>query len=1214
MRYVFGEWTLDTQRAELCCAGRVRRLRRKAFQVLAYLLAHPARVVAKQELCEQVWPQQFISDAALESTIKAVRQAIGDSGRGQRLIQTVYGQGYRFLAAVAAHPEAPVGATGAGCLAPLSTLSPPPQATHDLVLGPSSQGTAGTADGGLETDARGEEASLQRYAPASTGEWKLVTVLCCALAEPSTGAPLELETHYRQLSALYALARDAVQRYGGTLQPVAGEQILALFGAPLAQEEHAQRAVLAALALQRQVREAGSAPSAQPGPRLEVRLGLHTGQVVVGLFEETPEGAGAVVGETLTQARVLQAQAAPGTIRCSRVTARLVHEVVQVAAVAPGPMAGASPLDAAYLVLGQRVPGRLLGPQGARVVTPFIGRTRELATLHALVAQVEEGRGQVVGIIGEPGIGKTRLCAEFIRSQLAQPWCMLDTRAVSYDQAIPYGPIIALLKDYFQLDERDPALAVRDQVTTRLLSLDAALTPLVPALLALLDVPVEDPPWQALAPPQRRQQTFQALKQLLLRASQAQPLLVVLENLHWLDTETQACLDTLVESLPTARLLLLATYRPEHQHGWGHKTYYTQLRLDPLPHQQAHALLDALLGDAAGLGPLKQQVIALTQGNPFFLEESIQTLIETGGIDGARGAYRLVKPLQMIRVPATVQAVLANRLDRLPPEEKRLLQIAAVIGMEVPGALLQALAERSEADLRRSLAHLQAVEFLYETSFFPASAYTFKHALTHEVAYGSLLQEQRRALHGRIVEVLEALSPAQRAEQVERLAHHALRGEVWDKALAYSRQAGDKAMTRSAYWEAVGYFEQALGALQHLPASRAMCERAIDLRLALAFALWRVGGWRRVQASLREAKALAEHLGDQRRLAHVSSELAEGFRLLGDYERALMAGQRALALAVALEDSALQVKANTQLGLIYSLRGDYGRAIEVLRQTVTSLPRQGSRERGDRPDAPLLWPRSWLLLCLSQVGAFAEGRALSADLLRLAETTEPPFRLAIASYGVGLLSLRQGDLCKAIAVLERGLTVCHTHDLRDCVPILGACVGYAYALAGRLPEALTLIEQAVDQYAAMRGGTLFSAFVVWWGEAYLLAGQLDEAYTQAQRGLELSRAHQERGHEAYALSLLGAIAAHRAPPDVDQAEAHYQQALALAKALGMRPLQAHCHLGLGTLYAKTGQVEQAHAALSAAIDLYRAMDMTFWLPQTEASLAQVRACYNTTTG
>jgi tetratricopeptide (TPR) repeat protein len=571
-----------------------------------------------------------------------------------------------------------------------------------------------------------------------------------------------------------------------------------------------------------------------------------------------------------------------------------------------------------------------------------------------------------------------------------------------------------------------------------------------------------------------------------------------------------------------------------------------------------------------------------------------------------------------------VQAVLATRLDRLPSEEKRLVQIAAVIGMEVPIALLQALAERSEVELRGSLAHLQAVEFLYETSFFPASVYTFKHALTHEVAYSSLLLERRRTLHARIVEALEALAGDRVVEQVERLAHHAQQGEVWDKAVGYCRQAGEKALARSAYPESMAAFEQALGALPHLPEGRAVSAWAIDLRLALLFPLWRLGAWERALAFVREAEAFAERLGDQRRLAQVSSEMADCCRILGDYARALMAGQRALTLAPALGDTALQIEANTQLGTIYYHRGDYGRAIEALRQTVIALAHHSHRKRHDRPEAwtmwpydrpdATVWPWSWLLVCLSQVGAFAEGHAMSTDVLRLAEANKHPFCFVVATFGVGQLSLHQGDLAQAIAIFERGLAVCQTHDLRDWLPDFAARLGYAYALAGHLPEALRLLEQAIGQSAALRGGAPFPDFVSWWGEAYLLAGQLDEAYTQAQRGLELSRAHQERGDEAYALRLLGEVAVQRHPPECDQAGHYYQQALALAEELGMRPLQAHCHRGLGTLYAKTGQAEQARAALSAAIALYRAMDMTFWLPQTEVALAQVCACANATAG
>ena len=354
---------------------------------------------------------------------------------------------------------------------------------------------------------------------------------------------------------------------------------------------------------------------------------------------------------------------------------------------------------------------------------------------------------------------------------------------MSYGKATPYFPVLDLLKRYVQVEDRDDTRTIRARVTGQVLTLDAALQETIPALLALLDALPEDSPFRALDPPQRRRRTLDGLKRVLLRESQVQPLLLVFEDLHWIDTETQALLDGLVESLPTARLLLLVNYRPEYQHGWGSKTYYTQLRLDPLPPVSAHELLHALLGDDPSLAPLTQLLIARTEGNPFFLEESVRTLVETGVLVGTPGAYRLAQAVPSIQVPATVQAVLAARIDRLPPEEKRLLQTAAVIGMEVPLALLQAIAELPEETLHRGLTHLQAAEFLYETRLFPEHAYTFKHALTHEVAYRSLLQERRRALHTQIVEALETLAGDRLADQVERLADHAVRGEVWDKAL-----------------------------------------------------------------------------------------------------------------------------------------------------------------------------------------------------------------------------------------------------------------------------------------------------------------------------------------------------------------------------------------------------------------------------------------------
>src|SRR5882724_4110041 len=597
-------------------------------------------------------------------------------------------------------------------------------------------------------------------------------------------------------------------------------------------------------------------------------------------------------------------------------------------------------------------------------------------------------------------------------------------------------------------------------------------------------------------------------------------------------------------------------------------------------------------------------MIARTEGNPFFLEESVHTLVETGVLIGAPGAYHLGKPLNRLQVPATVQAMLAARMDRLPAEEKRLLQTAAVIGMEVPLPLLQAIVERPEAALHRGLAHLQAAEFLCETRLFPDHEYTFKHALTHEVTYGSLLQERRRTLHARIVEALETLAPDRLSDQIDRLAHHAFRGEVWAKAVTYCRQAGTTAAARSANQEAVLCFEHALLALRHLPDSRAVCEQAIDLRLDLRSPLARLGEFERVLDYLHEAETLAEVLGDQSRLAYVSSYRADYLRLSGSYDRALVAGQRALTLVMALGDICLQAMTNEHLGVIYYSLGSYQRAMDCFRQSMASLASELLRERFGMAIPDAIESRTRLLLCLAEVGAFAEGVILGEEGIGLAEAINHPISLARACYGVGFVSLCKGDLHQAIARLERGLALCQTWSIRDWFLVLAAALGDAYALSGRLAEALPLLEQTVEQDARRRRH-LSSLWIAWLSEGYMLAGRLANAMPLARQALDLARDGRERGCEAWALRLLGEIHSHQDSLDADQAAAHYRQALALAEALGMCPLQAHCHRGLGTLYTKIDQRAQARAELSAAIDLYRAMDMSFWLPEAEAALAQV---------
>ena len=544
------------------------------------------------------------------------------------------------------------------------------------------------------------------------------------------------------------------------------------------------------------------------------------------------------------------------------------------------------------------------------------------------------------------------------------------------------------------------------------------------------------------------------------------------------------------------------------------------------------------------------------------------------------------------------------RLDRLGDDGKRTVQLASVIGRQFLVRLLARVAGLSER-LDGLLRELQALEIIYEQGLVPEPAYIFKHAVIQDVAYNSLLLQRRKDLHRAVGEAIEELYPERLEEHYTELAHHFSQGELWDKAFVYWQHAGARAFARSALREALACFEHALTALPRVPENQAQREQAIDLRLELRNVLIALGDFRRMFALLSEAETLAQALEDHHRLGWVSAYLSPYFSNLGDQEHAMATGQRALTIAQARGDFALEMMATFFLGLPALSLGDYRQGAYYHRRNREALTDAWRQERFGEPGLPSVFCRAYLAWSLGELGAFGEGLACSTEAVQIAQTVEQPFTLGHAYFGVGMLHLRQGDVQSALAALEQSVHICQTGDVQLVLPWATALLGYGYALNGRLSEALPLLEQAVEQSARMHQMAYYPLWMAHLSEVYLLAGRLEEARQRAGQALTLSRDYKQRGHEAYALRLLGEIAAHGDPPESEQAEAHYRQALALAEELGMRPFQAHCHRGLGTLYAATGQREQARTALSTAIAMYRDMDMTFWLPQTEAALAQV---------
>ena len=1038
---------------------------------------------------------------------------------------------------------------------------------------------------------------------ALEGERKQVTVLFADLkGSMELLADRDPEEARQLLDPVLERMMEAVHRYEGTVNQVMGDGIMALFGAPLAHEDHAVRACYAALRMQDAVRRYSEELRRAQGVEVQIRVGLNSGDVVVRSIGSDLRMDYTAVGQTTHLAARMEQLAAPGSIRLTAETLHLAEGFVQVTPLGPVPIKGLGEPVEVFELVGAGAARTRLEAAARRGLTRFVGRTAELEQLRDALDRAGLGHGQVVAVVGEPGVGKSRLFWELTHSHRVQGWLIVPSASVSYGKATAYLPVIELLRGYFAIESRDEPRKIREKVTGKVLTLAPALGPVVPAFLALLDVPVDEASWHALDPSQRRQQTLDAVKRLLLRESEVQPLIVVFEDLHWIDGETQTLLDSLIDSLPAARLLLLVNYRPEYRHAWGGKTYYRQLRLDPLPPESADELLDALLGPDAALGPLKRLLIQRTEANPLFLEESVRALVETAALVGERGAYRLTRPVEQLTIPATVQAILAARIDRLAPEAKRLLQAAAVIGKDVALPLLLAIADAPEHEVRAELTHLQAAEFLYETRLFPDLEYTFKHALTHEVAYGGLLHERQRALHARIAEAIERLAPERVAEQAERLAHHALRGELWEKAVVYLRQAGLRAMARAAYREAIAHLEQALGALRHLPETRETTELTIDLHLDLRNALLPLGDWARMGDHLHEAEALARTLGDQHRLARIATFMVNQCLSTGDYDEAVRFGQEALSIARTLGDRAIEVVATTFLGMTHVARGEFSDAATLLERNV-ALEGDLRSERFGAPAHPVgAVGRLASPTCSPSSAGSTRPSGTREAAVRIAEAADHPFTLFRGLFDLGLAHLRRGDLPRATRVLERCLDLCRTWQFVDRTPVVAAALGAAYALAGRADEALPLVAGAVEEFRRRQIHVRPAFILLFAGRTHLSAGRIDEAASHAREALAFARRLGARASEAHALCLAGDVASAGGAED---AEGYYREALMLAQDLGMRPLVAHCHLGLGTLYIKTGRQEQARTELSTAMEMYRAMEMAFWLPQTEAALTQV---------
>jgi class 3 adenylate cyclase/tetratricopeptide (TPR) repeat protein len=996
------------------------------------------------------------------------------------------------------------------------------------------------------------------------GERKTVTALFADI-KGSTELEQDLDPEEARsiVDPALRLMIDAARRYDGYVVQSTGDGIFALFGAPVAHEDHPQRALHAALRMQEELRRYSDKLLADGRAPLEIRVGVNTGEVVVrsistggGNVEYTP------IGHTTNLASRMQAVAPTGSIAITERTRRLVEGYFALKPRGPTRVKGVSEAVNVYEVTGLGPLRTRLQRSAGRGLTKFVGREREMEALKRAAEQAKAGRGQIVAAMAEAGVGKSRLFYEF--KVTSQSGCMvLETFSVSHGKASAYLPIIDLLHGYFKITGDDDARTRREKVTGRVVALDRALEDALPYLFALLGIVEGDDPLAQMDGQVKKRRTLEAIKRILLRESLNQPLMVIFEDLHWIDEQTQEFLNLMADSMGTAKILLLVNYRPEYSHQWGSKTYYTQLRLDPLGRESAGEMLTALLGDGAELGALKGLIIEKTEGTPFFMEETVQVLLDEGALVRNGAAVKLTRPLAELKIPPTVQAILAARIDRLPQDAKELLQTLSVIGREFPLSLIRAVIPKSDDELDRVLNDLQLGEFIYEQPSVGDTGYIFKHALTQEVAYNSVLMERRKQLHERIGAALETLYASSLDDHLAELAHHYGRADDPAKAVDYLRRAGEQSSARSAFQEATNRLTSALELVNKLASGPGRDASELAVRLALIEPMMAAGFLASddLRLNLERARALCGATGDGIGSSPVLNALATAYWSVGDLRTAGQVAREMLEMAQRDTDELSLCRANNAVGFVdawmgrlSSARDSLERAVNVRQDLVVltgdyfwlanslahlawmlwmlGYPDQAVRQMTHLRDLlkrPIdLANRAGIFQCVLATSChflrdYRGMREQAESLIALAQDSGMPYWLGCGLVRLGRIEVEAGDFTIGIEKMLDGMRTFRSVGESTAYEYFCCVLAEAYLMAGRVEEGLTVLDEALKRSNAHDQRFCEPEMHRLKGELLLLARSTDEAETALHEAIAVARGQEARSWELRATTSLAQL-------------------------------------------------------------------------------------------
>jgi class 3 adenylate cyclase/tetratricopeptide (TPR) repeat protein len=1026
------------------------------------------------------------------------------------------------------------------------------------------------------------------------GERKQVTVMFCDMAGfTSLIEKLDPECAYAVVDQVYEILIHKVHDYDGTVNELTGDGIMALFGAPIALEDAPQRAISSAMAIHREMaRFSDKIKQEIEGiPPIKMRIGLHTGPVVVGAVGNDLRVEFKAVGDTVNLASRMEGLAEAGTTYVTEATYRLTEGLFRFEAVGEKEVKGRQERVMVYRAIVPSTSRTRFDVSTERGLTPLVGRDRELELLLDGFERCKTGRGQAISIVADAGVGKSRILYEFRKAVASDDVTFLEGKCLSYSRAMVYHPVIDILKANFDIRDNDKDLQIKEKIKSGLEILRADQASTLPYLLDLLSVKDNGIDKIPLSPEARKNRIFEALRQIVLKGSELRPLIMAFENLHWIDKSSEESLKKLLDSISGARVFLIFTYRPEFVHTWGGRSYHSQVSLNRLSNRETLTMVSHLLGTDEFDKEIEHLVLEKTEGVPFFIEELINSLRDQKIIKKKESKYYLAKDIRKATIPTTIHDVIMARIDSLPEGAKELLQTGSVAGREFSHQLIEKTTDFSKDQLLSHLSVLKDSELLYERGIYPQSNYVFKHALTQEVAYDSLLKKKRTELHNKIGKAIENIYEDKLDELCEILAYHCLQGEDWQRAYRYSQEAGLKAYSHSAYEQTLKYFEDALTALTKLPRDKTRIEQEIDLRFHMRSPLVSLGRHDEWGEWISGAEPLAREIDDYARLANVLNYLSALHWIQGQHIKAIELGKKALNFAEKAGHFSYQIATMTHLGIFFFNIGDYPKQIEIHQKVRKLLTGEDAFKQHGLASLPGALSRSMLVLGMAELGSFDKIKEIGHEALEIAEQVRNALTLAFVYNFLAMSYLRLGEFKPAISLLEECREICNFSEVQSMYSVTVGSLGYAYLLAKDPNRALTLLEDGTTE-ENLRASFWPAHPLIILADVYRAVGKVSEAFATVSHALKISDQRGERGFEAWAMLVTAGIK--NAAQQHEEAINWYQRALKQASDLSMCPLVAHCHLGLADSHLHLGNEKQAQIEKEKALEMYHSLGMTYW--------------------